>query len=61
VFNVADSGICIGVVLLAFLLWRSDASVKTKETAEPVASAAAPPAPLAAPGVRVRRRVESSR
>jgi signal peptidase II len=61
VFNVADSGICIGVVLLAFLLWRSDTSAKTKEAAEPVASAATPSTPLAASGVRVRRRVESSR
>ena len=60
VFNVADSGICIGVVLLAFLLWRSD--THTDEVSERVpALDASPTESLAAPAIRVRRRIETSR
>jgi signal peptidase II len=59
VFNVADSAICLGVALLAFLLWRGDAEAQQN------ANAAAPLEPAEtspeAGDVRVRRRIEISR
>jgi signal peptidase II len=58
VFNVADSGICIGVALLAFLLWRSDAQ---PETDTPPAKRAEAAAAAEASEVRIRRRVEITR
>lgn len=34
-FNVADSGICIGVALVFWLTWKSDQAAKPPETVEP--------------------------
>jgi signal peptidase II len=34
-FNVADSGICIGVALVFWLTWRSDQAAKSGETVKP--------------------------
>jgi signal peptidase II len=70
VFNVADSGISIGVVLLAFLLWRgetqmhdhqpsTDDSAASRDAAPIDASTAASGAAEVAP--RVRRRIASGR
>ncbi len=56
VFNVADSAICIGVALLAFLLWRSDPQ---REVAPTHALPAAETPDTS--DVRIRRRVEISR
>jgi signal peptidase II len=58
VFNVADSAICVGVVLLAFLLWRGDTEIQRAETPPPAEPAEASPE---ASDVRVRRRIEISR
>jgi signal peptidase II len=61
VFNVADSGITIGVLMLAYLLWRGDiqgrsgaTSAGTLET-EPASAPASPPTP------HVRRRAVGGR
>ena len=46
VFNLADSAVCIGVVVLAFLLWRGPASAASADTPQPVdpsAQRATPP------------------
>lgn len=73
VFNLADSGISIGVVLLAFLLWRGEshalmhqppvdnpsASGGAAHIDAPTAASANGPATAVAP--RVRRRVASGR
>lgn len=64
VFNVADSGICVGVVLLAFLLWRSEPPPAAAPAAGTDGSpAVAPVEATSASGSlpRVRRRVESPR
>lgn len=69
VFNVADSGISVGVVLLAFLLWRgeSHALLRQSPAGDSVAPGDAAPidtAPAASPSdisPRVRRRVTSGR
>jgi len=66
VFNVADSAICIGVAVLAFLLWRGDAQdAQDRRTATqpaPSTGAVTRPAASDAPAApRVRRRVESGR
>ena len=58
VFNVADSCICVGVALLAFLLWRSDTEPQTASFSKPEKSAESSPDTS---DVRVRRRVEISR
>ena len=60
VFNVADSAISIGVVLLAFLLWRNELAPRSTgeqapETPPPAATTTAATSP------RVRRRVASDR
>jgi signal peptidase II len=58
VFNIADSAISIGVVLLAFLLWQGGAS-GAKETADAAPSAVTTEStPASQPSVpRIRRRV----
>ncbi|MGZ3716646.1 MAG: signal peptidase II [Ktedonobacterales bacterium] len=69
VFNVADSGISIGVVLLAFLLWRGESQmlVHQPSTDDPAASGDAAPVdtPTASSDAdvapRARRRVASGR
>lgn len=68
VFNVADSGISIGVVLLAFLLWRGDSQMLAHQTpaGDPEASGNAAPidtstSSAAEVAPRVRRRVASGR
>ena len=66
VFNIADSAICIGVAVLAFLLWRGDAqdAPEKKAATQPAPSADVVPRSAAsnAPAApRVRRRVESDR
>jgi signal peptidase II len=53
VFNVADSAISVGVVLLAFLLWQGSAAQEKPEEAPSGIAAEAPSA--SAP--RVRRRI----
>lgn len=58
VFNVADSAICVGVALLAFLLWRGDAEAQNASAAAPLEPAESSPE---AGDVRVRRRIEISR
>ena len=65
VFNLADSAICVGVVLIAFLLFRdawSEHPAEAPASATPAKSDAADaskPAPTPAP--RVRRPVSSKR
>ncbi len=63
VFNVADSGICVGVALLAFLLWRGEPRVPAPADSASRASAADPIGAASASGSlpRVRRRVETTR
>jgi signal peptidase II len=67
VFNVADSGICIGVALLALLLWRGGEPKPAAERPSDTAAAAdAGVAPAETPATsgslpRVRRRVETTR
>jgi hypothetical protein len=58
VFNVADSAISIGVVLLAFLLWQGGVGDE-KEKAEAASSdVTTEPTPASQPSVpRVRRRI----
>jgi signal peptidase II len=58
VFNIADSAISIGVVLLAFLLWQGGAS-GAKETADAAPSGVTTEStPASQPSVpRIRRRV----
>lgn len=57
VFNMADSAVCVGVVVLAFLLWRGPAGYSASDTPAPADPAnqqhALPPAGSAAtPRVR---------
>ena len=58
IFNVADSCICVGVALLAFILWRGDVEAQRTTPPAPTKSNEASPE---ASDVRVRRRVEISR
>ncbi len=60
VFNVADSAISIGVVLLAFLLWQG-ASTEAKEPGKgaPTLMATDPPSSSQPSVPRVRRRITS--
>jgi signal peptidase II len=55
VFNVADSAISVGVVLLAFLLWQGTAGA-AQEKPEPAPSGMAAESPSAS-APRIRRRV----
>ncbi|MGZ3675643.1 MAG: signal peptidase II [Ktedonobacterales bacterium] len=70
VFNVADSGISIGVVLLAFLLWRGESQMLVHQPPADGPSASSDAAPVDASTTassdadvapRVRRRVASGR
>lgn len=57
VFNMADSAVCIGVVVLAFLLWRGPAGYSASgapQPTEPAADPAAPPPAGSATTPRVR-------
>jgi signal peptidase II len=58
VFNIADSAISIGVVLLAFLLWQGSAGeTKEKSEASPSVVATDPPSASQPSVPRVRRRI----
>jgi signal peptidase II len=58
VFNIADSAISVGVVLLAFLLWQGSAGeAKEKAGVAPSAVATDPPATSQPSIPRVRRRI----
>jgi signal peptidase II len=58
VFNIADSAISVGVVLLAFLLWQGSASeAKEKAAVAPSAVATDPPSTSQPSIPRVRRRI----
>src|SRR5262249_23999147 len=58
VFNVADSAISIGVVLLAFLLWQGAASDTTEKGAATTTVMTTEPTAASQPSVpRIRRRV----
>jgi signal peptidase II len=58
VFNVADSAISIGVVLLAFLLWQGSAGeANEKAGVAPSAVATDPPSTSQPSAPRVRRRI----
>jgi signal peptidase II len=63
VFNLADSAICVGVALLAFLLWRGDTQEEKSAVQPGPATDIVPRSAASAPPTspRVRRRVESSR
>ncbi len=58
VFNVADSAISVGVVLLALLLWRSELAPGAPEAAVPEPGTSLKATPATAP--RIRRRVSSN-
>jgi signal peptidase II len=58
VFNIADSAISVGVVLLAFLLWQGSAGEATeKPEASPSVVATDPPSASQPSVPRVRRRI----
>ncbi|HEY7094691.1 MAG TPA: signal peptidase II [Ktedonobacterales bacterium] len=58
VFNVADSAISIGVVLLAFLLWQgASSSASEKSDIAPSIVVTDPPSPSQPSVPRVRRRI----
>src|SRR5262245_40730607 len=58
VFNIADSAISVGVVLLAFLLWQGSAGeAKEKAGVAPSAVATDPPSTSQPSIPRVRRRI----
>lgn len=64
VFNVADSGICVGVALLAFLLWRGEPRTAAQPSGGPGGSTATAPAEatsISGSLPRVRRRIETPR
>jgi signal peptidase II len=60
VFNLADSAISIGVVLLAFLLWQGAATADAREkSAAPSPIVATDPPAASPPSVpRIRRRID---
>jgi signal peptidase II len=60
VFNIADSAISIGVVLLAFLLWQGASSeAKEVDKGAPTVIATDPPSSSQPSAPRVRRRITS--
>jgi signal peptidase II len=61
VFNVADSAISVGVVLLAYLLWRSELTPHTPVSPVPEAPSSTAASTKAASAPRVRRKVASGR
>ena len=61
VFNVADSAISVGVVLLALLLWRAELTPRVPVSPAPEAPPSATAPTQAATAPRVRRKVASGR